>query len=336
MAALAQTTVREYYTRAANEDCVNGGPWTRTKYIYDGQNRLVGKEVNGKLTEGFLYDGQLEPVAELDGSGNIVEQFVYGTRANVPDYIIKAGEVYRVISNQVGSPVLIVNASTGAIAEQISYDAWGNITSDSNPGFQPFRFAGGLYDPDTGLVHFGARDYDPETGRWITKDPILFAGGETNLYGYVLGDPINLTDVLGLYPYSLGQLAAIIYNESASLSGTGIDATRLDIAYVALNRPKPGGIAPDTLTQAAMAAIRNANPLAIAAYRSAVAVAACALDYPKNDPTHGATLFNMRPNNSTKPFYGVPLLIQNGPFHNSSPSSVLPSSNIYVNIYGRP
>jgi len=116
-------------------------------YLYDGQNRLVGKEVNGVLTEGFLYDGQLEPVAELDGSGNIVEQFVYGTRLNVPDYIVKGGVEYRVISDQVGSPVLIVNASTGAIAEQISYDAWGNVTSDSNAGFQPFGFAGGLWRP---------------------------------------------------------------------------------------------------------------------------------------------------------------------------------------------
>ena len=59
----------------------------------------MGKEVNGVLVEGFLYDGQLEPVAELDGSGNIVEQFVYGTRANVPDYILTTGQVYRVISN---------------------------------------------------------------------------------------------------------------------------------------------------------------------------------------------------------------------------------------------
>ena len=134
-------------------------------YIYDGQDRLVGKEVNGVLVEGFLYDGQLNPIAETDATGQIVEQFVYDTRANVPDYILTAGEVYRVIANQVGSPVLIVNASTGAIAEQISYDAWGNIAADSNPGFQPFGFAGGLYDPDTGLVHFGARDYDPQTGR---------------------------------------------------------------------------------------------------------------------------------------------------------------------------
>ena len=133
-----------------------------------------------------MYDGQLEPVAELDGSGNIVEQFVYGSRPNAPDYIIKGGVEYRVISDRVGSPVLIVNTATGAIAEQITYDAWGNITSDSNPGFQPFGFAGGLFDRDTGLVHFGARNYDPEMARWIGHDPILFADGETSLCGYVM------------------------------------------------------------------------------------------------------------------------------------------------------
>ena len=62
----------------------------------------------------------------------------------------------------------------------------------------PFGFAGGLYDQDTNLVHFGARDYDPEVGRWITKDPIGFGDGDTNLYGYVAGDPINHIDPMGL------------------------------------------------------------------------------------------------------------------------------------------
>ena len=104
---------------------------TSVQYYYDREGRLVGKEMNGTLVEGFLYDGQLNPIAETDASGQIVEQFVYGTRANVPDYIIKSGVEYRVISNQVGSPVLIVNAATGSIAEQISYDAWGNITAIS-------------------------------------------------------------------------------------------------------------------------------------------------------------------------------------------------------------
>jgi RHS repeat-associated protein len=64
--------------------------------------------------------------------------------------------------------------------------------------FQPFGFAGGLYDADTGLTRFGARDYDAQTGRWTTKDPIRFGGG-TNFYGYVLNDPVNLVDPAGLF-----------------------------------------------------------------------------------------------------------------------------------------
>ena len=59
-------------------------------------------------------------------------------------------------------------------------------------------FAGGLYDSDTSLVRFGARDYDAEVGRWTSKDPISFAGGDSNLYGYVLNDPVNLVDPWGL------------------------------------------------------------------------------------------------------------------------------------------
>jgi RHS repeat-associated protein len=62
---------------------------------------------------------------------------------------------------------------------------------------QPFGFAGGIYDADTGLVRFGARDYDGVTGRWTAKDPLLFGGGQTNLYVYVNGDPVNRIDPTG-------------------------------------------------------------------------------------------------------------------------------------------
>ena len=74
------------------------------------------------------------------------------------------------------------------------------MISDSNPDFTiPFGFAGGLQDSDTGLIRFGYRDYDPATGRWTARDPIGFAGGDTNLYGYVLGDPVNFYDPDGLF-----------------------------------------------------------------------------------------------------------------------------------------
>ncbi len=167
-------------------------------YVIDGRNRRIGKKVNGTLTQGFLYDGQLRIVAELNGSGNLKSRFVYGTRANVPEYMIQGGQNYRIITDHLGSPRFVVNTSTGAIAQQMNYDEFGNVTSDSNPGFQPFGFAGGLYDRDTGLVRFGARDYDPSTGRWTVKDPIGFSGGDTNLFGYVLNDPVNLIDNNGL------------------------------------------------------------------------------------------------------------------------------------------
>jgi len=170
---------------------------TTVDYIIDGRNRRVGKKVNGTLVQGFLYKDQLNPVAELDGAGNIVSRFVYGSKANVPDYMVKGGVTYRIISDHLGSPRLVVD-SAGTVVQRMDYDDWGNVTNDTNPGMQPFGFAGGIYDRDTGLTRFGARDYDAETGRWTAKDPIKFAGGDSNLYGYVLGDPINFLDVLGL------------------------------------------------------------------------------------------------------------------------------------------
>jgi RHS repeat-associated protein len=112
--------------------------------------------------------------------------------------MLTGGVIYRIFSDHLGSPRLIVNASTGQIAERIDYDEFGNVTTDTNPGFQPFGFAGGLYDQDTKLVRFGARDYDASIGRWTAKDPILFSGSDSNLYGYALNDPVNLTDPNGL------------------------------------------------------------------------------------------------------------------------------------------
>jgi len=122
--------------------------------------------------------------------------------------MIKGGVTYRIISDHLGSPRLIVNTTDGSIAQRMDYDDWGKVINDTNPGFQPFGFAGGIYDRDTGLVRFGARDYDPETGRWTAKDPIRFAGGDTNLYGYVLGDPVNNLDMLGFFKVNVGGVFA--------------------------------------------------------------------------------------------------------------------------------
>ncbi|WP_114325995.1 RHS repeat domain-containing protein [Candidatus Colwellia aromaticivorans] len=165
-------------------------------YIIDGKNRRVGKKVNGILQQGFLYQDQLNPIAELDKDNNVVSRFIYGDKINVPSVMEKDGKTYRIISDHLGSVRLVVDISDGAVVQQLSYDTNGVVLEDTNPSFQPFGFAGGIYDTDTGLVRFGARDYDSVTARWTTKDPIRFDGG-VNLYGYVKNDPVNFVDPTG-------------------------------------------------------------------------------------------------------------------------------------------
>lgn len=165
----------------------------RIDYLVDAMGLRVGKKVNGMLDQAFLYQGSLKPAVELDGTGKVVSRFVYGSRFNVPEYMVRGGATYRILTDHLGSPRLVVNTSTGNVAQRLSYDEFGNVVEDSRPGFQPFGFAGGLYDPDTQLVHYGKREFDPRLGRFTTQDPVLFSGGITNAYAN-LNDPVNTID----------------------------------------------------------------------------------------------------------------------------------------------
>lgn len=168
------------------------------EYLYDSFGRKVAKKLNGTVVKAYIYKDGLNPIAELDGSGAIITRYIYGDKENVPSYMIKNGNKYRIISNHLGSPILVVDSTSGVIEQEISYDVWGYIISDSNPGFQLFGFAGGLYDSDTKLTQFGYREYDASIGRWISQDPIRFASSYENLYAYLNNDPVSTFDKSGL------------------------------------------------------------------------------------------------------------------------------------------
>jgi RHS repeat-associated protein len=168
------------------------------QYLIDGQNRRVGKIVNGRIVECWLYQNQLNIVAELDSLGNVASRFVYGTKGHVPDYMVKNSATYQFITDHLGSVRFVVDVASGAVVQYISYDEFGNILTDTNPGFQPFGYAGGLYDGQTGLVRFGARDYEAYSGRWTAKDPIGFQSGDCKLYVYCNNNSVNYIDISGL------------------------------------------------------------------------------------------------------------------------------------------
>jgi len=143
----------------------------------------------------YTYDGQ--DVLREDRLGSITK---YQNGPGIDNKISQnnwAGTQY-FIQDHLGSTTGLADSS-GDLTVRISYDSFGNVP-------------GGIYDQDAlrylftgreylslfGLQYSRARWYDPNLGRFISEDPIGFAGGDINLYGYVWSNPLNFTDPTGL------------------------------------------------------------------------------------------------------------------------------------------
>lgn len=169
-------------------------------YGYTGAGRLASR------TQGAATTGFLSGVASKDGSGTTV--YYYDDRQHLFAFE-RGGSLYYVGCDQVGTPRIVVD-SAGIVQKVIDRDSFGVLASDSNPGFVlPIGFAGGIEDPLTGLVRFGARDYEPASGRFCARDPILFAGGDFNLYRYGFNDPVNNVDPSGFGQEGAGTVPAV-------------------------------------------------------------------------------------------------------------------------------
>lgn len=194
------------------------------EYKTDAFNRRFKKLVNGSVTEYYLWYDQTRLAAILDAGKNPKVIYVYGSEStNTPGFVIKSGTTYKIIHDPGTESVrYVVDVSTGVIAQEIDYDEFGNITLNTDTSFQPLGFAGGLFDADTKFVRFGARDYDPVIGRWLTKDPIGFDGGDTNLYAYVGGNPMSYVDPNGLSAFGATLGEGGIGGGSVNPAGGGV------------------------------------------------------------------------------------------------------------------
>jgi len=139
-------------------------------------------------------------------------------------------QTYKLVHDHLGSVRMVINTASGEVMQELDFDEWGETITDTNPGFQPFGYAGGLVDNDTKLIRFGARDYDPQAGTWTTKDPIGLAGG-LNVYGYANNNPISFADPTGRVIYRQGSVYTDIQPSSgpyeiADMSGNYITGWR--------------------------------------------------------------------------------------------------------------
>ena len=195
------------------------------EYDYDPLGRRITKKVNGSITEKYLWQSSTRLFAVYNGDNTLRYRFECADGRMPVAMTDGSSTRYYLSYDQVGS-LRLVTDTAGNVVKRVDYDTFGYVVNDTNPSMSiPFGFAGGLYDRDTGIIRFGARDYDPDTGRWTAKDPILFNGGDSDLYGYCLNDPVNLVDPEGLFIF--WYHGSITYH-AAKDSGYGtIDSLRL-------------------------------------------------------------------------------------------------------------
>ncbi|TRO78979.1 RHS repeat-associated core domain-containing protein [Trichloromonas acetexigens] len=211
-----------------------GGQVVRTlNFKYDPFGRRIEKQVSdtaSTVTTSYVYDGEdIVFTTVNDGTATTTSHYVHGPGIDEPLAQITNGTSTYYHADALGSIVALTDASKNVV-QRYSYDAFGMVTAQ-NPEFaNAYTFTGREWDRELGLYYYRARYYDPMEGRFISRDPIGFAGGDVNLYAYTGNDPANRLDPYGessLTPFekALRALAkALGYAEKAD---TALDTAEL-------------------------------------------------------------------------------------------------------------
>ena len=195
-------------------------------YAYNALNQRVAKTVNGVSTN-YTYglNGELLSEASNDPNGNA--DYVYLNGA--PLAVIRQGNVYYVHTDQLGTPRSMTDANQKVIWRWDS-DPFGMGAANEDPDGDGvkvtlnLRFAGQYFDQESGLHYNYRRYYDPQSGRYVSSDPIGLGGG-LNTYGYVGGNPTNYYDPNGLMAQVVAEAGWFVgYRVIGGLIGAPIGA----------------------------------------------------------------------------------------------------------------
>ena len=173
------------------------------KYGYRGDGKRAWKEDANGVRSYFYYAGQqMIAVSNGDNASTLLlwgADGLVGMRSSVSGVVTRRYHLY----DPQGNLAQTLDES-GAVVSSSAFGAWGEPLRDANGNVSAGAFGYGAKfgywrDGESGFVLCTYRYYDPSGGRWISRDPIGYAGG-SDLYGYVENDPANKIDPSGLAP----------------------------------------------------------------------------------------------------------------------------------------
>ncbi|HRI68462.1 MAG TPA: RHS repeat-associated core domain-containing protein [Polyangium sp.] len=207
------------------------------RYSYDAMGRLTARTDASGSTQ-YLYAGSGYAVTHSRSADGTLSEYFYDDAGRLYG-VVRGGTRYYVATDTVGSPRLVV-ASNGDVVMEVEYSPFGRVVSGDPSTFElPVGFAGGIPDVATKLVRMGHRDYEPIAGRFTVRDPVLFDGGQFNLYAYANNDPILRSDRSGLASGICNALQQIADRERRL---GGPDAYAKDVLPFALGMPNDGTV----------------------------------------------------------------------------------------------
>jgi RHS repeat-associated protein len=166
------------------------------EYTYDVDNQRIGKKIDGVVTERYVIDrNQIALV--FDGTGAQKARYLYGAEIDRVLAEETGANLHWFLADEQGSIKDVVD-NTGTVIDHITYDSFGRIVSQTNPIDLRFAYTGREWDAETGQYYYRARYYDPTVGKFISEDPLGFAGNDSNLSRYVNNQANYFVDPFGL------------------------------------------------------------------------------------------------------------------------------------------
>jgi RHS repeat-associated protein len=165
-------------------------------FKYDPFGRRIYKS-SSSGTSVYAYDGD-NLVEETNATGGVVARYSQGLNIDEPLAMLRSSATGYYQADGLGSVTSLSNGA-GVVAQNYTYDSYGNIIATTGSLVNSFRYTGREFDTETGLYFYRARYFDPTAGRFLSEDPLRFAGGSSSFYPYAYNSPADFVDPLGLW-----------------------------------------------------------------------------------------------------------------------------------------